>query len=77
MQPRPKRLSLRLLDEEASKLRILDYLRTWLGDELSKKWQSIVLKRDCELTAATAEISLSAKNRAHSKLPELLKRPRY
>ena len=25
-----------LLDEEASKLRILDYLRTWRGDKMSK-----------------------------------------
>ena len=25
-----------LLDDEASKLRILDYLRKWLGDELEE-----------------------------------------
>ena len=32
-----------LLDDEASKLRIVDYLRKWLGDKL-EKCQSIVLR---------------------------------
>jgi hypothetical protein len=43
-----------LLDDEASKLLILDYLRKWLGDKLEEMAVNRS-KRDCELTAGTAE----------------------
>ena len=35
-----------LLDEEASKLRILDYLRTWRGDKIESAGRELLLAMD-------------------------------